>query len=160
VTPSFFLPKLAIVLALFASSTVHGIYDNIAVFGMLRVGKDNVEEGIRATEIVLTLVYIGWAALSIVRAGVAVDLTERHRFALYAAAGGTAITTMVVVQLLLGAFATLRHSSVRFVVGSGVESLFALLMAYCHWPYDVLQRKKVGLAEVAENTDARFFVDG
>jgi hypothetical protein len=156
VTTAFFLPKLAIVLALFASSIVHGIYDNI-------VGKHNVDEGIHGTELVLTLVYIGWAAMSILRAGVAVDVTERHKFNLYAAAGGAAIATMALVQLLLGAFATLRHSSVRFVVAPGAESLFALLMAYCHWPYDVLQRKRVRQAteqaDITENEDTRFFVD-
>lgn len=134
-TTWFFLPKLAIVLALFASWIVRGIYDNIVVFGMLRVGKDNVEEGLRGTELFLTLVHIGWAAISIVPAGVAVDVTESHKFNLYAAAGGA---TMAVVELLLGSFAVLWHSSVRSVIGSGVESLFALLTAHCHWPYDGL----------------------
>jgi hypothetical protein len=162
VTTWFYIPKVTFVLIMFASSVVHGVYDDITLFGLPHAGKDNVEEGLRGTELGLYVAYIIWAGIAIVDAGVQVDVTESHKFHMYCAAGVTAVGTMAVVHVLFESFSLLRQSSVRFVVGSGVENLFVLLVAYYHWPYALLTQKEINEANVAgtetAGADIGFFV--
>jgi hypothetical protein len=145
----FYIPKLAFVMTMFASSIVHGIYDDITMFGMPPLGKDNVEEGLRGAELGLYIGYIIWAGVVIVKAGAQVDVTESRKFNMYCTAGVTAVGTMALVHLLFESFVALKRSSVRFVLGSGVENLFVLLMAFYHWPYAVLTQKEINEANAA-----------
>jgi hypothetical protein len=149
VTTWFYIPKVTFVLIMFTSSVVHGVYDDIALFGLPHAGKDSVEEGLRGTELGLYIAYITWAGIAIVHAGVRVDVTESHKFNMYCAAGVTAVGTMAVVHVLFQSFSLLRRSSVRFVIGSGVENLFVLLMAYYHWPDTLLTQKEINEANAA-----------
>jgi hypothetical protein len=162
VTAWFYISKLSFIMIMFASTVVHGIYDDITLFVQQHPGKDNLEEGLRGTELALYRAYIVWAGITIVNAGVVVDVTESHKFYLYCAGGVTAVGTMAIVHLLFESFVTLRRSSLRFVVGSGVENLFVLLMAYYHWPHALLTQKDINKANAAgtetAGADTSFFV--
>jgi hypothetical protein len=156
-TKWFFFPKVAFIVFLFLSSVVHGIYDDLALFGLPRVGRDHIEEELRQTEIGLFLVYQMWAVFAIVLAGCKVDTTERYKFGLYLVASGTALAVMVLVHLLFESFERLRQSSIRFVIGWAADNLFVLLMARLHWRDDSVQERSVHDAS-ASNGDSELFV--
>jgi hypothetical protein len=130
----FYVPKVAIVLGLFLSSVVHGIYDDVSLFGLPGVSKDNVEINLRWTQLVLYLVYLGWAGGSIARSFFDVDVTERFRFNAYFGAGGAALVANAGVHLLFRRVQWLRHTSLHFVIRFAVENGFVLLMTYLHRP--------------------------
>jgi hypothetical protein len=131
----FYGPKIAIVLALFLSSVVHGIYDDVTLFGLPTVSKDNVEVNLRGTQLVLYIIYLAWAGGSIMRSYCGVDVTERFRFNAYFGAGGSALASTAVVHLLFAHVQALRQTSLHFVIGFAVENGFVLLMTYLHRPF-------------------------
>jgi hypothetical protein len=161
VTKWFFVPKIAFVIILFISSVAHGVYDNVSLFELPHIKRDFIEEGLRAAEFGIYAVYVAWAVVAIVHAAVKVDVTERYKFNLYCAAGVTAVGTMALVKWLFALFSRLKQSSVAFVVASGVENLFVLLMAYFHWPYEVLHEKDLDMIHTSGSAmpDADFFVN-
>jgi hypothetical protein len=106
----FFVPKIGIVLALFISSLVHGLYDDMSDFGMPRVSVDHIEENLRGAETAVFVLYACWAAGSIVFARVHVDAMEIYKFNLYVAAGGASLGTIAVVYILLHEYVWLRTS--------------------------------------------------
>lgn len=134
----FFVPKIIIVLLLFISSVTHGIYDDISAFKGNLIGADNIEVIFRFTEIGLFALYLILAIVAIIRAGVKVDITERYKFNMYVASGGTALFLLAIVEIVFRAFDLFKNSSIHFVVNMSVENAFVLLMAYFHWPYEVL----------------------
>jgi hypothetical protein len=161
VTKWFFVPKIAFIMILFVSSVVHRVYDDIALFGLPHVGKDHIEEGLRDIGFGLSVVYLAWAAVAIVYAAIKVDVTERYKFNLYCASGVTAVGSMALAKWLLALFSGLRQSSVVFIVAPGVENLFVLLMAYFHWPYEMLHEKDLHMAHTSGSAlpDADFFIN-
>jgi hypothetical protein len=154
----FYLPKIAIVLVLFLSSVAHGIYDDMALFGLPRVSKDHVEENLRGVQLMLFFLYVFWALGTIGLAGIGVDWTERHKFTVYAATGVTAIAVLSIVHLLFDRFVRLHHTALRFIMGFGVENGFVLLMAFFHWPCTRVQAVALGKDDTAEE-DPELFVN-
>jgi hypothetical protein len=160
ITCGFYVPKIAIVVVLFLSSVIHGIYDDMARFGLPSVSEDNVEHHLRGTEVTLFIFYLIWAAASITRSGLTVDATERYKFGLYVAAGGTALGVLALVRVLFGEFAALRHSSLRFLAGYSIENGFVLLVTFFHWPTGLVVAKELGQSNAVADQDPELFVDG
>jgi hypothetical protein len=160
ITTGFYVPKVAIVLVLFLSSVAHGIYDDMTQFGLARVSADNVERSLRGAEVVLFFWYVIWASGSVAVAGFKVDPTDRYKFALYLATGGTALGVLALVHVLFDEFAALRQSSLRFLAGFSVENGFVILMVFFHWPCAVVQPKELGGAKDVTEQDPELFVDG
>ena len=87
--------------------------------------------------------------------GIGLDPTERYKFNSYAQTGLTALWT---VHLLFDAFSEVRHTSLRFVVGFGVENGFVLLMAFFHWPCSNVSALTLG-KEDGVDEDPELFVN-
>ena len=153
----FFKPKLLFVTMMFISSVVHKVYDDITGFELPSLSHDDVEEALRRTEMVLYTIYLGWSFITVILAGFKVDVTERYKFNMYAAAGSSALVMMAVVHVLFNSLLSLRRSSMRFVMNYSVLSLFTFLMVYFHWPYETLPEP--GIDQANEATDNRIDID-
>jgi hypothetical protein len=154
----FFLPKIGIVLALFVSSLVHGIYDVMSDFGLPHVSAGNLEENLRGSEMILFWIYVFWVAGSIAFAWFHVDDTDRYKFNLYVAVVGLSLAAIVVVHVLFNEFMTLRTSSLRFGIKFAVENGFVLLMTFFHWPCVTVGSVLLG-KEVTAVPGQAFFVN-
>jgi hypothetical protein len=86
----------------------------------------------------MEMVYILWTAVAVVAANLRVDPTERYKWNIYVGAGAIALAILAVVHVLFVAMSRFRTSAVGFIVNYGVANVFALLMAYLHWPYEVV----------------------
>jgi hypothetical protein len=154
----FYLPNVAIGLVLFLSSVVHGIYDDMALFGLPPLSKDQVEEKVRGVQMTPFCLYIFWAMATVGLVGIGLDPTERYKFNIYAQTGLTALAALWIVHLLFDTFSQVRHTSLRFVVGFGVENGFVLLMAFFHWPCSRVRAVTLG-KEDGVDEDPELFVN-
>jgi hypothetical protein len=146
---TFFLPKAAVCLGLLLASLCHGIYDDVAVFG-LPPSADRVEHILRLVELCANLMYLVYAIICIIHGLWEVDVTERYKFFVYSLGGGFLIFAWGLVHVLVDAFPRdFKNSSLRFVMGFSVENLFVLMMVALHWPYEVVHTK--GLENTVQN---------
>jgi hypothetical protein len=86
----------------------------------------------------MEILYFLWMAVAVVVAKLRVDPTERYKWNVYVTAG--TVTILPGVHVLFDASGGFGTSAIGFIVDYGVTNVFALLMAYLHWPYEVLSR--------------------
>ena len=135
----FFWPKIAFCILLFLSSVIHGIYDDISSFhGTSADNYDSIEEILRWTQIMLNLFYLVWAIITIILAGIQIDVIERYKFYMYVATGGTSLLVLAIVRILFTALRLFRNSAIHFVMIFAIQNSFVLMMMYFHWPYEVI----------------------
>lgn len=135
----FFAPKIALMLLLFFFSSSHGVTDDVLAFkGSPQYG-NFFEKLFRICENILSLTYFIWAGITIGYSAYEVDITERYKFNMYLASGGTSLFLLCLVRMLIIGSRHFKFSSIHFVMTYAVENVFVLLMAYFHWPYEVLQ---------------------
>jgi len=140
----FFLPKIVFCVLMFIFTVIHGIYDDIVAFGETPLNGDPLESKLRWTEFGFFLFYLIWASISVIMSAFQVDLTERYKFNVYASAGGVTLLLMAVIQVLFRFFKLFGDSSVNFVMTYAIQNVFAVLMSYFHWPYEVLTDQYYG----------------
>lgn len=85
--------------------------------------------------------YFVWLVYSISNASCKVDITERYKFNMYFTSTCISLALLFIVKILhfLQLTPFFRYTSLCFVTEFIVKNVFALLMAYFHWPYEVLQ---------------------
>ena len=124
---------------LFLSSVIHGIYDDIASFhGTAADNYDSIEEILRWIQIMLNLFYLIIAVITIILAGIQIDIIERYKFYMYVATGGTSLFVFAIVRVLFTAFKLFQNSAIHFVMIFAIQNSFVLMMMYFHWPYEVI----------------------
>jgi hypothetical protein len=153
----FFIPKAVICCVLLISSVAHGVYDDLSLFGLPRVAADNIEGGLRWTELYLNFFYLIWVSICIGLAIFANDATEQFKRMMYLLTGGAAATTVAVIEYLFGFFPGLKHTALHFAISFGIKNLYVLLMAYFHWPYAIKRDQRFG--DIAAN-NSDFFGGG
>ena len=102
-----------------------------------------------------------WFALSVIFAGFQVDITERYKYIIYCVSGITALTLLALSDFFLGFLGFFENSALKFVEQYAIANVFVMLMAYFHWPYEVLHDQNyLGGDEAAQATmPADFFVN-
>jgi hypothetical protein len=133
----FFGPKLFFALVQFLVSAGHGITDDVISFGE-SPHSDVMGLFLERFEAVLFVIYYVWTIISIIGAFAQVDVTERYKFNMYLAAVGSCLIILGLVQGVFRKLRLFRDSSLHFVIAFSMHNVFVLLMAYCHWPYEVL----------------------
>jgi hypothetical protein len=133
----FFGPKLCFAIIQFLISAGHGITDDVVSFGD---SPDSDARGLflERFETVLFVIYYIWTIVSIMGAFAQVDVTERYKFNMYLAAVGSCLIILGLAQGVFRRLKLFRNSSLHFVIAFSIHNVFVLLMAYCHWPYEVL----------------------
>ena len=85
--------------------------------------------------------YFIWLVYIVSNASCKVDITERYKFNMYFTSSCFSLFLLFFVNIFhflqLNSF--FRYSSLCFVTEFVVKNVFVLLMAYFHWPYEVLQ---------------------
>ena len=83
----------------------------------------------------LSAFYYAWLLFEAVRSYTVTDITERYKYNMYVVASIVLIATSLFTRTFL---ATNYRTSLTFTLLFSVENVFALFMAYCHWPYEVM----------------------
>ena len=151
----FFIPKIILCVLMFTFYAAHGIYDELHMYDE-QTGRDPTENALAITELVLYLSFVVLAGFSIVASGIQVDVTERYKFNIYLSSGIIAVLIMAVAQILFS-MRIIYGTSLSFVLKFATENVFTLLMAYFHWPYEVLQEQYDGTQNQEEQPE--FFVN-
>ena len=135
----FLPPKIIFIIILFLSSVIHGIYDDITSFhDMPNHMYDQIENGLKWTEIILTFIYLIWAGITVFLAGLQIDITERYKFFMYLITGGTSLLVLCIVNVIFPIFDVLRNSSIHFMMRFSVDNAFISMMMFFHLPYEVI----------------------
>ena len=153
----FFLPKITLCVIMFIFYAAHGIYDELHMYDE-QSGRDPIENGLAITELVFYLVFVVLAAFSIIVSGIQVDVTERYKFNIYLSSGIIAVVIMAIAQVLFS-MKFIYGTSLSFVLKFAVENVFSLLMAYFHWPYEVLQDQQYDGTQNPQEDQGEFFVN-
>jgi hypothetical protein len=135
----FFVPKIAFVLAHFIISVIHGVGDDVAFFGDSPLERSHSEGTSERAETVFYFIYLVWVVRSVFAAASQVDVTERYKFNMYLSAVAFSLLALGMVQLIFHWLQLFGRSSLHFAISFAVQNVFVLLMAYCHWPYEILQ---------------------
>jgi hypothetical protein len=135
----FFFPKVLLAVSVFVVSVASGWLERIAGYSSgFKQGSGPFRYSLAIIQVLLSLVYLIWLGVAIVRARFLVHVTETYKFGIYSAALGTFAGVFGVVFLLNLLVAAVRESAVGFVLSHGMSNAFVLLMVYFHWPYEVL----------------------
>ena len=153
----FFIPKVILCITLFILYAAHGIYDELHMYDE-ETGRDPTETSLSFAQLVCFLVFCAYSILSIVVSGVKVDVTERYKFNIYFSSGLITVIIMTIAQILFS-MKFMYGSSLSFVLKFASENIFALLMAYFHWPYEVLQDQQYDGAQENQDAPEEFFVN-
>ena len=153
----FFAPKIAYCVIDFLIMVSHGIYDDISSSTQVH----SACSVMRMIEYILFCGYLVWAAISIAVAGCQVDITERYKYIIYMVSGLLSLLLLGMSDLFLGFMGFLENSSLKFVENYAIENVFVMLMAYFHWPYEVLHDQNyIGGDDPNQATlPAEFFVN-
>jgi hypothetical protein len=135
----FFSPKIAFSLVHFAVSLIHGISDDVASFGDSPLERNHTQGTPERAEMIIYCTYLIWVAWSVVAASAQVDITERYKFNMYLAASAFSLLALGTVQIIFHWMRLFGRSSLHFAISFAAQNVFVLLMAYCHWPYEMLQ---------------------
>jgi hypothetical protein len=138
-TNCFFAPKILFVLCTFVVSVIHGVGDDVASLGDSPLERVHSEGASERVETMFYFFYLFWVAGSVLAASAQVDVTERYKFNMYLSAVAFSLLALGVVQLIFYRLRLFGRSSLHFAISFAVQNIFVLLMAYCHWPYEMLQ---------------------
>jgi hypothetical protein len=130
----FFVPKIAYSILDFLIMVSHGIYEDISNTTQVHTALSVIT----IVEYILFCGYLVWAAVSIAVAGCQVDITERYKYIIYMVSGLSALLLLGLSELFLGLMGFLENSALKFVENYAIENVFVMLIAYYHWPYEVL----------------------
>jgi hypothetical protein len=157
----FFLPKIAFVLLFFVIGVVHGVSDDVASFGDSPLERNHAEGIFEKAEAALYIVYLAWVVKCVAHSAAQVDVTERYKFIMYLAASGFSLLILGVVQIVFKALNLFSLSSLHFAIVFAVQNVFVLLMAYFHWPYEMLHDQSYvdRPGDVSEHTPAEFLAN-
>jgi hypothetical protein len=157
----FFVPKVAFVLLFFVIGVVHGVSDDVASFGDSPLERNHAESVFEKAETALYIVYLAWVVKCVAHSAAQVDVTERYKFCMYLAACGFSLFILGVLQIVFKAFNLFLLSSVPFAIVFAVQNVFVLLMAYFHWPYEMLHDQSYvdRAGDVSEHTPAEFLAN-
>lgn len=153
----FFGPKLLFLLVssiifivsqLFNDQNSHDMYrqfndakelDHNFVLEMLQ--RDPLKPKLPTFSLMFSIIYLIWLFYVIFFAGLEVDVTEQYKFNMYLVIAGVSILVLIPIHILdvLQSNSLLRYSSLVFVTDFVIKNMFVFLMAYFHWPYEVLQ---------------------
>ena len=153
----FFVPKITLCILMFIFYAAHGIYDELHMYDD-QSGRDPTENALAITELVLYLIFVVFTGFSIIVSGIQVDVTERYKFNIYLSSGIIAVLIMAVAQVLFS-MRFIYGTSLSFVLKFAVENVFTLLMAYFHWPYEVLQDQQYDGTQNGQEDQGEFFVN-
>jgi hypothetical protein len=134
----FFAPKVVFALLHFLATVIHGVSDNVAYFGDSPLERNHSTGASERAEAILNACSLVWIVLVIVVASMKVDVTERYKFNMYLAAAVFSVVPLLTVHAVFRALKLFGRSSLHFAVSFSVQNVFVLLMAYCHWPYEML----------------------
>lgn len=153
----FFIPKVVLCLTMMIMYAAHGIYDELHMYDDA-TGRDPTESALSFTELALYLVFVVYATVSIIISSIKVDVTERYKFNIYLSSGIIAVAIMAIAQVLFS-FKFVYGTSLSFVLKFAAENVFTMLMAYFHWPYEVLQDQQVESIQETQDAPKEFFVN-
>lgn len=120
---TFFVPKLVYALVLFAAS-VFKSYNSFPQVSPAFALATYVDHG-------LYVLYLIWFFSELIRAVFVVDVTDLYKLKLYVCSACVFIAASIFVRQTY-------NSSLSFTLLFSTENVFALFMAYCHWPYEVM----------------------
>ncbi|EAX96197.1 hypothetical protein TVAG_000260 [Trichomonas vaginalis G3] len=111
--------------------------------------------------IVLFCGYIVWCIFCIIVASIQVDITERYKYIIYLVSGSVSIALIFLYGVIFSFLPKFKDSALRFVGVYSIQNVFVLLMAYFHWPYEVLHDQDYVNGDNAQEgaTPAEFFVN-
>jgi hypothetical protein len=134
----FFLPTVAFVLLFFVIGVVHGASDDVASFGGSPLEMNHAESIFDKADTALYIVYLAWVVKCVAHSAAQVDITERYKLSMYLAVCGFSLFILGVAQIVFKALNVFSLSSLHFAIVFAVQNVFVLLMAYFHWPYEML----------------------
>ena len=134
----FFVPKITLCIIMFILYSAHGIYDELHMLDKDGIIDDKIENILGLLELIIYLVFSVLVTIYITRAGIQVDVTERYKFYIYFSSGILAVIIIAIAHIL-SSLKIINGTSISFVLKYSVENVLTLLMAYFHWPYEVLQ---------------------
>ena len=154
----FFIPKIAFSIFNFLVLVSHRIYDVLSSSSQVIHETYSI---IDLFETFLLVIYLVWVGFSIAVAGCQVDITERYKYIIYCVSGLTALTLLALSDIFLGFLGLFENSALKFVEEYSIMNVFVMLMAYFHWPYEVLhdQNYLVGDEAAQAAMPADFFVN-
>ena len=154
----FFIPKIVFCIFNFLVLVIHGIYNVLSSSPQKRADSSSA---IDIFELFLLIVYLVWVTASIGIAGCKVDITERYKYIIYCVSGITALILLALSDFFLGFLGYLENSALKFVESYAIVNVYVMLMAYFHWPYEVLHDQNyMGGDDSAKATmPADFFVN-
>jgi hypothetical protein len=134
----FFVPKIGFAVVQFVVAVTHGVSDDVVSFGDSPSERNHSKNFFEKVEGMLYVVYITWTIIAVIRASAQVDVTERYKFRMYLASAGFSLLSLGVVQIVFKRLDLFSQSSLHFAISFAVQNVFVLLMAYYHWPYEML----------------------
>ena len=78
-----------------------------------------------------------WLLFQMIKAFVRIDVTEKYKAKMYIAMVILCLT-VVLLGSVLKRMRVMEGSCIYFVVSFAIQNVFVLMMAYCHWPYEVM----------------------
>jgi len=135
----FFMPKIIFLFVNFLFSAIKGVYFDELSLSPYSFSGSNIINSLNWIENAIFYVFCLWSVYSIILAGRDVDITERYKFLIYIISGVLALILLVMSKILSELMPIFSTTSLGFVTSFSVENVFILLMAYFHWPYEVLQ---------------------
>jgi hypothetical protein len=83
---------------------------------------------------------------------------DQYKFNIYQLIDGTAVALLAIEQYVLPWVGIQSDNAVHFLLPFAVRNTFVLLMAYLHWPYEVIRNKADKTNEEDIHADGGFFV--
>lgn len=153
----FFAPKILFSTVMFAVMFIYSIFTELSMFlPSITQGQSDL---IGYANIALFGLYLVWATTSTLFAGCQVDITERYKYIIYIISGLSALALLAVSEVLFKVFKYFQDSALQFVEQHSVYNVFSMLMAYFHWPFEILRDQDYIDGDLQADLPPQFFVN-
>ena len=153
----FFAPKFVLAIIQFIASLSFVLYKDMLNGDPLYSA--DVEDKLNWAEFIIRYLFYAYIVVSIVRASIDVDVTERYKLIIYIASCGTALCITLIADLINKFSSFGAESSIKFITNYSVKSIFVMLMIYFHWPYEILNDQAYDESGPSNQLQSDFFVN-